>query len=77
MSHLEERPKFGRDVWKVLILGEKLMMASFYSDYQVNLMKSQIEPRRPQIILIDTLLRTQPHDHMKWQMLVNIQMFNN
>jgi len=38
LRHPPER--FGREVWKAVIYGESLLVASFYSDSQVKLLKT-------------------------------------
>lgn len=50
----EIKEKFGRECWKVLIYGEPVLLASFFSDSQIKLLKTQIEPRIGQIMSIDT-----------------------
>ena len=39
--------RFGRTVNQMMVLGEVLQLASFYSEYQIKLLKTQIEPNKP------------------------------
>ncbi|CDW77155.1 UNKNOWN [Stylonychia lemnae] len=73
MKHLQ----FGRDVTEALIFGQSKFLTFFASEWQINMLKTKIDLKLPQVILVDTFckLKSVPltQRQFDWECVINLQ----
>eukprot|EP00347_Sterkiella_histriomuscorum_P004176 403361458 len=79
VSHIKtlKHLQFGREVSEVLIFGQSKFLTFYASEWQINMLKTRIDPNIPQIILIDTFCKLKScafnPKQLDWECVINLQ----